>query len=1425
MSSRKKHIVTGMKKTLLQRLAELETNEQELIEHVRNISQETTCQVRGLLQETDKKKFLKTFPNVSFKLDKSLTALMMMKASLPSLESDDSSTDSASEDNTAGSQTCDTQTLGDKTDGSVTETDHSAHQGVESEFASHGPVSEPRDRDSSALQQKVLDVETESHTSGSSPPSYVSSQPSSSPCKQPVSSSSFSSETLQPASRAGGATLPHISAEDLAAVAPNVAPFPAAPVVPVKHQETTQDKSVSSRAGPVPVMQTSSTPREIFQLVLPVGIKVKTVISEVVSPSIFWIQQMQSRIEALMEEIKTFYNNSDLKLPAIQPKVGMFCCACFTTDDCWYRARIIAIHLSPCTVMEGISVDVIYVDYGNRERIPVSRLRPLHPRFMTDPAQAVCCRLARVKPSGKASAHWSKEETDFFTKVTVGKELTALVVRQPGSCSSLDLPAIDLLFDHYINENETRLVDVARLMASQNQALPDDQAYDTPATDPDHSQTTHTTDSEQGQSQNALQATTPSASAKGAENDDAKQRETPKNQEQNVNRDVESSSGRKKKKKKTKKSKRSHEPLLSTEDTDVPENDQSQRDAPNLAKDKGGKENSSDTPVYESEYTTEKRVPSFCCTPETSCTETESQSDKQVVATGNVRASPVPLTSREKVPASKDNFATGGDMRMEKVGQGCKLDHRASCGSESPRSSSPNSTSGVSSAMSSMYVAPSIKDAAKPVSCSSRREPNESLNASSQQVNSSENTKDKPSDVETTIESLKKSKTFRAPSIESDHLTEQFYTCAEDASGTESTDRETAKPHAKELLKPPGVVTKVKEIGNKYVRQRAVQAGELIQFAMSHIVSPQEFYAHLITPDAQKMDYLLDELNDVYSDIERAGTYAPPRQWLSNGCICCAKFCEDNRWYRGVVKDIRGVLGSPEMRQALVKYVDFGNEEWIPGDAVFPLERYFCALPPLAFQCAMSRLQPPSNNDTEQLAGEKQGGACEWPQESIRALTEMSQFEKLLTGRIIQADCSTGFSVLELEVTDNSDGDLLCVNQRLVDLEMASSLYYKKQPLSTEGPNRLTSPQAGEVGAGDDGILSRENPARSGTQGREGEGRSEIPDDWNPMGQHFSSEVNSYGVDMDDPGVATTGLKSTIEGRVCRFYAVGKRCYKGFNCPFEHPRPGRDPLEQTRAFWCNTTVSLPRAGDWVSLEVTAVHTPVHFWAQLPFGPKCLGRVQREWATAAGTHRDQLQPEEERKDDGETLNALQDSINEIYQKPYVRHEDLSLLALGETVCAQFTKDSSWYRARVVDVDAEANKVQVFYVDYGDCEWLPRARVRPAMPQFLHLPFQAVECFLKGVELTAQTPRQGHKEEDGARKLFEELTIGKFLVANVISSDADTLCVELYDTVSSKQVNIGGALASAGFARLLKSQEQKKSNIDGPGKISKRKVDGK
>ena len=37
-----------------------------------------------------------------------------------------------------------------------------------------------------------------------------------------------------------------------------------------------------------------------------------------------------------------------------------------------------------------------------------------------------------------------------------------------------------------------------------------------------------------------------------------------------------------------------------------------------------------------------------------------------------------------------------------------------------------------------------------------------------------------------------------------------------------------------------------------------------LQMLMSHVVSPSEFYVHLVTPDAGILDVLMDEINKIY---------------------------------------------------------------------------------------------------------------------------------------------------------------------------------------------------------------------------------------------------------------------------------------------------------------------------------------------------------------------------------------------------------------------------------------------------------------------------------------------------------------------------------------------------------------------------------
>ena len=77
-------------------------------------------------------------------------------------------------------------------------------------------------------------------------------------------------------------------------------------------------------------------------------------------------------------------------LPTVQS--GMFCCAKFTEDNQWYRARI--------TEYQEVkdTVQVIYVDFGNYELLPSSSLCPLKKEHAELPMGAVLCRLEGVQP-------------------------------------------------------------------------------------------------------------------------------------------------------------------------------------------------------------------------------------------------------------------------------------------------------------------------------------------------------------------------------------------------------------------------------------------------------------------------------------------------------------------------------------------------------------------------------------------------------------------------------------------------------------------------------------------------------------------------------------------------------------------------------------------------------------------------------------------------------------------------------------------------------------------------------------------------------------------------------------------------------------------------------------------------------------------
>lgn len=128
-------------------------------------------------------------------------------------------------------------------------------------------------------------------------------------------------------------------------------------------------------------------------------------------------------LTSLMSAFSKFHlnpaNNSGLPNP---PKAGEFVAAKFTADDQWYRARIRR------NDREAKKAEVVYVDYGNSETIPWTRLRPLsQPEFLPSKLkpQAVEAQLAFVQLPG--NPEYLADAVRFISQETADRQLVANV--------------------------------------------------------------------------------------------------------------------------------------------------------------------------------------------------------------------------------------------------------------------------------------------------------------------------------------------------------------------------------------------------------------------------------------------------------------------------------------------------------------------------------------------------------------------------------------------------------------------------------------------------------------------------------------------------------------------------------------------------------------------------------------------------------------------------------------------------------------------------------------------------------------------------------------------------------------------------------------------------------------------------------------
>ncbi|XP_025774017.1 tudor domain-containing protein 1 [Puma concolor] len=134
-------------------------------------------------------------------------------------------------------------------------------------------------------------------------------------------------------------------------------------------------------------LQAMSSAEQWRTIELPVNKTVQATVLEIVNPYLFYalpneMPENQERLCVLTAELGEYCSAQNSGL-SYRPKIGDVCCARYTNDDFWYRAIVLG--------TSDAYVKVLYVDYGNIETLPFSRVQPIPTSHLELPFQIIKC--------------------------------------------------------------------------------------------------------------------------------------------------------------------------------------------------------------------------------------------------------------------------------------------------------------------------------------------------------------------------------------------------------------------------------------------------------------------------------------------------------------------------------------------------------------------------------------------------------------------------------------------------------------------------------------------------------------------------------------------------------------------------------------------------------------------------------------------------------------------------------------------------------------------------------------------------------------------------------------------------------------------------------------------------------------------------
>ncbi|WWD01433.1 hypothetical protein V866_008377 [Kwoniella sp. B9012] len=138
-------------------------------------------------------------------------------------------------------------------------------------------------------------------------------------------------------------------------------------------------------------------------------------------------------LEKLMSDFSLHHKQPTSNSPAgFSPKTGDLVSAKFSEDNQWYRAKV-----KKASALKK-EAQLYFIDYGNEETLPFSRIRPLDSKFKGLPGQAKEARLSFVKLVPRTSEYGS-DALRRFNYFTENRKLVANIDQKEGNLLHLRL--------------------------------------------------------------------------------------------------------------------------------------------------------------------------------------------------------------------------------------------------------------------------------------------------------------------------------------------------------------------------------------------------------------------------------------------------------------------------------------------------------------------------------------------------------------------------------------------------------------------------------------------------------------------------------------------------------------------------------------------------------------------------------------------------------------------------------------------------------------------------------------------------------------------------------------------------------------------------------------------------------------------------